>query len=45
MFIVADSNYVVHTELNVIIKTRDGVDLATDIYRPADPKLSTSQSR
>ncbi|WP_290813323.1 CocE/NonD family hydrolase [Halovivax sp.] len=32
-----DPEYAVHAELNVPVETRDGVRLATDIYRPADP--------
>ncbi|MCU4925880.1 CocE/NonD family hydrolase [Halobacteria archaeon AArc-dxtr1] len=32
-----DPEYAVHAELNVQIETRDGVSLATDIYRPANP--------
>ena len=34
----ADPAYAVHAELNVSVETRDGVSLATDIYRPADPE-------
>jgi putative CocE/NonD family hydrolase len=30
-------SYAVHAELNVRVPMRDGVELATDIYRPADP--------
>ena len=29
--------YDVHAELDVRIPTRDGIELATDVYRPADP--------
>ena len=34
----SDPEYAVAAELNVRIETRDGVDLATDVYRPADPE-------
>ena len=34
----SQSTYGVHAELNVRIETRDGIELATDIYRPADPQ-------
>lgn len=34
----AEPAYAVHAELNVTVETRDGVSLATDIYRPADPE-------
>ncbi|SEW31398.1 CocE/NonD family hydrolase [Halobacterium jilantaiense] len=30
--------YAVHADLRVMVETRDGVGLATDIYRPADPE-------
>lgn len=30
--------YAVHADLQVMVETRDGVGLATDIYRPADPE-------
>jgi putative CocE/NonD family hydrolase len=30
--------YSVHADLDVMIEARDGVGLATDIYRPADPE-------
>jgi putative CocE/NonD family hydrolase len=30
--------YGVHAELNVSVETRDGTELATDVYRPADPE-------
>ncbi|WP_232685937.1 CocE/NonD family hydrolase [Halobacterium zhouii] len=30
--------YSVHADLDVMIETRDGVGLSTDIYRPADPE-------
>jgi putative CocE/NonD family hydrolase len=33
----SDQRYSVHAELNVMVEARDGVGLATDIYRPADP--------
>ncbi|WP_255192095.1 CocE/NonD family hydrolase [Natronobeatus ordinarius] len=33
----ADPAYAVHAELNVMVEMRDGVRLATDVYRPADP--------
>lgn len=35
---VAEADYEVHAELNVSVEMRDGVKLATDVYRPADPK-------
>ena len=31
------AEYAVHAELDVRIETRDGVELSTDVYRPADP--------
>ncbi len=34
----AEPAYAVAAELNVSIETRDGLSLATDIYRPADPE-------
>ncbi|SFS91182.1 hypothetical protein SAMN04488556_3297 [Halostagnicola kamekurae] len=34
----SDPEYAVHAELNVQVETRDGVHLATDVYRPADPE-------
>ena len=34
----SSARYAVHAELNVRVPTRDGVELATDIYRPADPE-------
>ncbi|MFB6221689.1 MAG: CocE/NonD family hydrolase [Halolamina sp.] len=34
-------SYAVHAELNVRVPMRDGVELATDIYRPADPETGT----
>lgn len=35
---VSDSKYAVNIELNRTVKTRDGISLATDIYRPANPE-------
>ncbi|MFC4405545.1 CocE/NonD family hydrolase [Haloarchaeobius iranensis] len=32
-----ESRYAVHADLNVMVPTRDGTRLATDVYRPADP--------
>ena len=32
------ASYAVHAELDVRVRTRDGVALSTDIYRPADPE-------
>jgi putative CocE/NonD family hydrolase len=34
----SEPRYDVHAELNVMVPTRDGTRLATDIYRPADPE-------
>jgi len=34
---VSQPEYEVHADLDVMIETRDGTRLATDIYRPADP--------
>ncbi|PSQ15326.1 acyl esterase [Halobacteriales archaeon QS_8_69_26] len=34
----SDPEYAVAAELNVMVETRDGVGLATDVYRPADPQ-------
>jgi putative CocE/NonD family hydrolase len=34
----SDGEYAVHADLQVMVETRDGVGLATDIYRPADPE-------
>lgn len=33
-----DPEYAVHADLDVRVPTRDGVELATDVYRPADPE-------
>jgi putative CocE/NonD family hydrolase len=33
-----ESSYSVRAELNVTVETRDGIGLATDIYRPVDPE-------
>jgi len=33
----SDPEYAVTAELDVMVEMRDGVELATDIYRPADP--------
>ncbi len=38
MDVTSDPAYSVHADLDVRIETRDGVCLATDIYRPADPE-------
>ncbi|WP_135854028.1 CocE/NonD family hydrolase [Halorussus salinus] len=35
---VSRPTYGVHADLNVPVETRDGVALATDVYRPADPQ-------
>jgi hypothetical protein len=35
---VSQPSYEVHADLDVMIETRDGTRLATDIYRPADPE-------
>ncbi|MFP4590416.1 MAG: CocE/NonD family hydrolase [Halobacteriales archaeon] len=32
-----EPRYAVHADLDVRVETRDGVELATDVYRPADP--------
>ena len=34
----AEPSYGVHAELDVMVEMRDGVRLATDIYRPVDPE-------
>ncbi|MFB6254618.1 MAG: CocE/NonD family hydrolase [Halobacteriaceae archaeon] len=34
---VSTPEYDVHADLNVMVEMRDGVELATDIYRPAEP--------
>ncbi|MFW6447929.1 MAG: CocE/NonD family hydrolase [Halobacteriota archaeon] len=33
-----EPRYAVHADLDVRVETRDGVELATDVYRPADPE-------
>lgn len=32
-----EPSYAVHADLDVMVRTRDGIELATDIYRPAEP--------
>jgi putative CocE/NonD family hydrolase len=34
----SEPQYGVHAHLNVMVETRDGTRLATDVYRPADPE-------
>jgi len=34
----SEPRYAVHADLNVMVETRDGTRLATDVYRPADPE-------
>ncbi|WP_435346727.1 CocE/NonD family hydrolase [Haloarchaeobius sp. HRN-SO-5] len=34
----AEPRYAVHADLDVMVETRDGTRLATDVYRPADPE-------
>ena len=35
---VSEPRYAVHADLDVMVETRDGTRLATDVYRPADPE-------
>jgi putative CocE/NonD family hydrolase len=35
---VPEPQYAVHADLDVRVETRDGTELATDVYRPADPE-------